>query len=120
MLGWVRLLTRRTGGIEPIFRSLARSVKRSPRLLLHGPVASVWRVERQTTGFDELRKRRWRPPLLHESDSLLRAARPAAHCPSDKKRQRPENAASSSSHGVAVPMGDLPLALFAAVHLRCS
>jgi hypothetical protein len=26
---------------------------------------------------------------------------------------------SSSSHGVAVAVGDLPLALFVAVHLRC-
>jgi hypothetical protein len=43
--------------------------------------ANVAEFRPRTLAADELRKRRWRPPLLHESDSLLRAARPAAHWP---------------------------------------
>jgi hypothetical protein len=37
---------------------------------------------------------------------------------SDEERS-PLNDDLSSSHGVAMAMGDFPLALFAAVHLRC-
>jgi hypothetical protein len=71
---------------RPLPRSMhqdtATVMPRSSGALPLSPLqANVAEFRPRTLAADELRKRRWRPPLLHESDSLLRAARPAAHWP---------------------------------------